>query len=529
MSSPSLLISFTSIILLAWLWTSLQARETAMQRWIRSIKIERFDVFPRIDRKPEFLYKLANRLHIKTRESVIKGDLLFQVGDEYDPELLAESERRLRRLAYLGKVKISAINVGPDSVDIKVMTVDQWSTLISAIVDQSPGRTILGGALEEFNLFGFGKQFFAEARHERDEGTTFTLLYNDPQVAGSRWTAQASGITGPFLRQISVEIARPFYALDVDWAGGTSAQISDRTVRLFEDGIELPAPYDENEQSASVFVERAFGSRFRRKRLRLAYRFHERDVTILPDSPLAEDEIPVDELSHRLSMRLRLEDISFVEENRLDRFQKTEDVTLGAITSISLGRTGIPINRGVKRFEFSAGRRQAHRLTTGQYLFLNIAGQTQFEKNTFVNASARYYNKSFPHQTLAINAEYDFSRDSEFTTPFLLGSDSGLRGYPARQFAGTRRLLLNIEDRIFTPVEILTVALGGVIFFDAGNVWRARETVDFADLNYGAGFGLRLGYTKSPNSRVGRIDFGWALNTGGFAISIGIDQQFSFN
>jgi outer membrane translocation and assembly module TamA len=89
-------------------------------------------------------------------------------------------------------------------------------------------------------------------------------------------------------------------------------------------------------------------------------------------------------------------------------------------------------------------------------------------------------------------------------------------------------MLLNVEDRVFTPINILTVALGGVFFFDAGTVWD--DAVDLSQLNYSIGFGIRLGYTKSPNSRVGRIDFAWPLNRGGgFGVAIGVDQQFTLN
>ncbi len=93
-----------------------------------------------------------------------------------------------------------------------------------------------------------------------------------------------------------------------------------------------------------------------------------------------------------------------------------------------------------------------------------------------------------------------------------------------------KRILINIEDRIFTSIDILTVALGGVLFADAGNVWAKGQSINLADLNYSVGFGLRLGYTKSPDSRVGRIDFAWGLSGGGgFGIVVGVDQIFSVN
>ncbi|MFQ5652304.1 MAG: BamA/TamA family outer membrane protein, partial [bacterium] len=423
-------------------------------------------------------------------------------------------------------VTISATPAGQDSVDIEVTTQDQWSTLVSTIFSQGGGRTIFGGALEEFNLLGLGKQMFAEASHERHEGTTFTFRYSDPQLLGSRWTTAETFISGPFVKSVAAQLIRPFYSLDTKWAGGISASTNDLTLREFDRGQESNR-FQRQTGTFQLFANRAIGDRFKKTRLSFSYRFRKRDFSVLPGLTRT---IPQDELIHRTALGVRFENIAFVEEKQIDRFLKTEDLTLGSITAVTLGRTGVPIPEGVKRFELSVARREAHRIFRKQYLFAVLSLQTLFEKDTFVNFRLRYYNKLLPKQTFALNVELDFSKDSEIETPFILGGDSGLRGFPAREFSGTRRLLINLENRVFTSFNFLTVAFGGVVFFDLGNVWRASESLDLADLNYSMGVGLRLGYTKSPSSRVGRIDFGWALNRGGeFGVSIGIDQQFSLN
>jgi hypothetical protein len=216
-----------------------------------------------------------------------------------------------------------------------------------------------------------------------------------------------------------------------------------------------------------------------------------------------------------------------VEEKQLDNFQRVEDITLGNLTTLSIGRSGLPIPKDVKRFEASFQRREAHQFFEKHYIVGIAAVQSLFEKDTIASMRLQYYSKAFRWQTLALNFEFDYGIDLESSRQFILGGDSGLRGYPAREFAGDKRLLLNVEDRIFTPLNVLTVALGGVLFFDAGTVWD--DSVDLSQLNYSTGFGVRLGYTKSPNSRVGRIDFAWPLNRGGFGVSVGVDQQFTLN
>jgi outer membrane protein assembly factor BamA len=491
------------------------------------VAITRQDVFPDINSRPRFLYEWANSLHIVTKERIIRQELLFKSGDVFDPELLQESERKLRELAYFGAAEISVAKEEGEYVDISVVTQDQWSTLLSGIFQRGGGRTIFGGAVEEFNFLGFGKQIFTEIRHERTEGTQLTLRYTDPQVVGSRWTTEQTLIRGPFVKSYTGRVVRPFYSLDTEWAGGITAIVSDDINRQFDRNLEFNR-FRLESKGFQVFGSRAFGKRFKKIRTQLSYRALKRDfspIDGLTTTPLAEDE-----LIHSMALATSFENLSFVKENRLDKFIRTEDLTLGSTTVISLGRTGIPFPKGVKRFELLVRRQEAHQIFDKQYLFALLGFQTLFEKDTILSLRLKYYNKLLRHQTWAVNLQFDYTEDLEAGRQFVVGGDSGLRGYDAREAGGVHRLLINLEDRIFTPIHILTVAIGGVVFLDAGNAWEVDETIDLGDLNYSVGFGLRLGYTKSPRSRVGRIDFGWPLNRGGgFGVFVGVDQQFSIN
>ena len=492
---------------------------------IRQIRIVRHDVFPDGAGKPAFVYQLANALHMVTRPGIIRRELLFQEGELFDSELAAESERRLRNLPFLGQVEISAAPAGGDSVDIEITTHDQWSTLTSAIIAGGGGRATYGGAVEEFNLLGFGKQLLAEASHEREEGTTWTFRYRDPQFAGSRWLTDASVVTGPFVDLFSASLLRPFFSPDTRWSWGISGGFSDRNIREFSAGSEVNR-FRREVASFAASAENAFGRRYAKSRVRLRYRYQNRDFSELPGATTA---LPQSELLHLLDVRLQRENRSFAEETHLDRFSKIEDVTLGSLTSVTLARSGLIVPRGIRRFELLIERQQGYRLSDEQYLFFGAAFSTYFDKETVLSSRLRYYNQVAGWQTLACNVEFNYARNTE-VVPFLLGGDSGLRGFPARQFAGDRRLLVNLEDRLFTPITVLTVALGGVAFVDAGHVWQVSEPMALREINLSAGLGLRLGYTKSPNSRVGRIDFAWPIRGGGgFGITVGIDQQFSID
>ncbi len=52
----------------------------------------------------------ANRIHIRTRESVIENELLFHRGEAVDPAILTETERNLRALGIFRDAHVSFDN-----------------------------------------------------------------------------------------------------------------------------------------------------------------------------------------------------------------------------------------------------------------------------------------------------------------------------------------------------------------------------------------------------------------------------------
>jgi outer membrane protein assembly factor BamA len=492
--------------------------------YIRSVKIISENVFPLIDQSPEFVYNGANRLHTITKPKVIQRELLFKSGDSLDMELLDETERNLRKSDLYEAVSIEVDSIGKDSVDIHVKTIDQWSFIPALVIESGGGLLGIGASLEEFNFLGLGKGLYLEVYNESDVGTSWTAGYYDPQVAGKRLTGYAYITGGPIEQSLSVGIDRPFFSSDTKWSYGIHYEYKDEFIRLFQDGNEV-SRIDYNKSGLYLDGEYAFGERYRKKKVRLKYRYVEKKY--FPVENETNTPLPNDELVSATYVEFSTERKSFTKDTQIDNFKFTEDFTLGYKTSISVGRAGFPFPVGVNRFEYDISHRHRFRFTPNQLLFLNAGYESQVTQNRIIDMSARYYWQSSSWHTLALNAETDLGADLQPHIQFLLGGESGLRGYRAREFSGDKLILLNLESRIFFPIEILTVAIGTVVFMDAGNVWKRNETVNLSQLNYSAGFGFRGGMTKTPGSTVVRIDFGWPIGAGGgFGISFGVDQQF---
>src|SRR5262245_53367525 len=70
------------------------------------------------------LFRLGNRLHIRTREETIADQLLFREGDLYKASSVAESARILRSTRYLRDANIRPIAYRDGLVDLEVTTQD---------------------------------------------------------------------------------------------------------------------------------------------------------------------------------------------------------------------------------------------------------------------------------------------------------------------------------------------------------------------------------------------------------------------
>jgi outer membrane translocation and assembly module TamA len=94
---------------------------------------------------------------------------------------------------------------------------------------------------------------------------------------------------------------------------------------------------------------------------------------------------------------------------------------------------------------------------------------------------------------------------------FFADGLTGLRGYRAHAFAGTRSLVINVEERLYLGREILQLASPGIVAFaDAGNATSSGFT-NLLSLKSDVGIGLRIGLPRTPKNLL-RVDLAYALN-----------------
>ncbi len=463
-------------------------------------------------------------MHPLTKERVIQRELLFQVGDTLDMQLMAETERSLRTFRFLGSADVSIDTVLNDSVSIVVHTADQWTLLPSPIIESGGGLNGFGVSIEDSNFLGRGKTIYLKAFNESDIGTSYTAAVYDPRFFGTRWKSALGLNTGPVRDAVVLAIHKPYFSSDSKWTYGVSGLYNNEIQRQFVNGQEFSRSGYKRRLS-EAFVGYAYGKRYNKKRVKLQYRYESRDYIDLGDQ--TNTEIPEDELIAATTISYSIEKESFVKEFQIDNFLRKEDIVLGRKTLFSLGKAGFPVPVGKDHWELEIDHKSTLKLNNDNYLYINPLLTSWMSRNTIAEMVAQYYWQTTEYMTLAFNAEFTYAWNLDLNRQFVLGGNSGLRGYQARAFGGDKRFVANLESRLFPKIKFLTLALGGVAFVDGGFAWERDVSMDFKNLKYSAGVGLRIGLTKFPGAGVLRVDVGWPIDQpGGPQLTLGTDQHF---
>lgn len=472
---------------------------------IGQIEVVSYEVFEERSGRMLPVYRLANNLHIRSKEHVIRRELLFASGDPLVPELLAQTERNLRALPFLRDARIDAVpldsdgNGSTDVVNVRVSTWDAWTTSPLINVGRIAERTTWKLGVAEASLFGLGKEAEVSRRKDLDRhGTTY--YYRDRQLAGSRSILTALAIDQSDGRYGGFALERPFFSLLDRWAFALRGGGFDRQDRLFNDGVEVDR-LRHVARFADVELSRALTRQTSRAtRLHAAYRLRDDRV----ESDVRDFGV--------LEVGLSSVEQRFIQLAYVNRFERTEDVNLGAASSATLG-----ISPGKALFFLLADSRTL-RSSPRDFLFSSVywSGRRRQERmeNAFVDSRLRYLWKPATRHTFVGNAVFQHGYNLDPEVQLLLGAESGLRGYPVRTFSGTRLLLLSAEQRWFAADDVWQLAsLGLSAFADSGFVWHRRERISLSDLKTSVGIGLLVGRNRLSNTQPTlRLDLAYALD-----------------
>jgi hypothetical protein len=484
---------------------------------IGTITIHALNIFDTGDpAESNALYRTANRWHRRTRESVLRAQLLFATGDRFSQRLLDETERNLRDLRFLREPKIRVTAWHDGVVDIEVVTHDVWTLQFGPSFSRSGGSNSTGFSIEDQNLFGRGKTLNIGASHDVDRSST-VVTWVDPAVWSSRWQDQLYWSNNSDGQVWNVAVWRPFYSLDSRRAYGLlfgNGSTVDKRYRLGD--VYDSYRHDLDWLDAYVGWSRGLQSGHTlRWRTGVAI---QRDV-FTPASEVATlGPLPA---NRRLTYPyLRLDWISdqFRTTSNLELIARTEDQQFGFNTNLTLGAASRQSGADRSATIYSGAASYGLQLAQRRQLFLGSTLSGRIEAGSSVDQRwsmyAAWYQRT-SERTL-FHAKYTVAGGSRLDLDhyYELGGDNGLRGYPLRYQQGSGLALFKIEERVYTPWSLWRLLdVGAAAFFDAGRVTGDNPigAPHFGWLR-DAGIGLRLGNSRSSLGNVFHIDIATPLD-----------------
>ncbi|HEY1312951.1 MAG TPA: BamA/TamA family outer membrane protein [Steroidobacteraceae bacterium] len=485
---------------------------------IGRIDIDTRNIFDESDaRESNGLYQLANRLHIRSKRSSIKAQLLFASGDRYSARKLAETERTLRLLTYIYDARIVPVSYVDGTVDIKVITWDVWTLSPGISFGRAGGSNTTNFNLQDSNFLGWGKALQVSHGSTVDR-TSNTIAWTDPNVFGSRWTSMLMDVDSSDGSQRALLVTRPFYSLDAAWSTKISAASFDRTISRYNLG-EIVDQFNDNEASYELsggvsnglidgWTRRfTFGMRYDRNLFLPTASTATPARQLPPDRTLSYPFVGFDFLQDKYA--------KVGDENQIGR---TEDLYFGTEVSGEIGLSNGVFGADRSAIMLAAKALRGVQISELQQLFLTSDFSSRVEdgraRNLIADAGAKYYWRWRPDWLLYAGLAGTVTSALDPDMQLLLGGDNGLRGYPLRYESGTSRALFTVEQRVYTDwYPFRLVRVGGAIFADVGRTWGSG-VIGNSDpgLLRDVGFGLRLGNTRSGLGNVLHIDFAFPLN-----------------
>jgi hypothetical protein len=493
------------------------------------------DVFAPSDPWPTMF---LNHFHWKTKETIVRREILLKPGDTWDKSKVDESERNLRAHTILAVARVVTVKGKDGGVALLVVTKDRWSLRLEW------SYLLVGNVLEyldvpltEINFLGRDLQLVIEPLLRRD---TLELAegFQAPRIWGSkvqftellsivinRATAKPEGTLG------QLEVNQPLLSLDQSWGFDVGLRWNVRRQRTYRGNdiwelgypddktatTSVPYIYDARTVDAWALLIHSWGTRWK---LNLTggpggyvHDYHpppEEKLDPMVQRWFISNWLPHSETATYLYAATRLYLAEYTKMHDLDTFALTEDVRLGP--SLHAGFLwSLPTSSAVTPYLSLTATGTYNFVFHDDWLSLQAGAMARVDQysgdvHTHYAFQVTNYSPKLEGGRFVVHLLGDFRVNDIDNTRVLLGGGNGLRGVPPEALTGRNELLGNFEYRTRAFV-IATVHVGFVLFYDVGSAFDASP-----QLVHTVGAGLRILFPQL-NTQVIRIDFGFVLGS----------------
>lgn len=506
---------------------SVQSRLLQPQQWpvqpaadarVGQILFKRFPIF-NLDDPVEniWLFRMANRLHINTRERPLRALLLFKEGDTYNPRLLEESARLLRQQSYLYEAQVFPFRICDTQIDVMVASRDIWTLIPGFSFSRTGGVNTSSFVVRESNLFGLGKRLGIE-RSDGVDRDGWELEYADRNLLGSRLTLDLRYADNDDGGEHKVELWRPFYALDTRWAFGVNAKESERIDKLYLRG-ESFAEFRTFEDKYSISGGISEGWRkHMTRRWWIGFNWLQEEFEPEPGETPPTPFPPDRKINTLWFGREKIQD-RFVTLRNFNQIYRTEDINLGKRWQFKLGWADSRWGSDGDRLYFNYRYNNLWQPDPDRLLSLELSASGFWDEDNNrsddiqLSNRWRYYRIDSARTASYASLNLDYVRGLPVHKQLLLGGEENLRGYPLRYQSGDRRIMLTLEKRFYSQTHWFRLfRVGAAAFVDIGRAWfPGQENSNATGVLSNVGLGFRLSSSRAESNRILHVDVAFPL------------------
>lgn len=521
-------------LLLVFISSGMQRVEAAT---FNALVIDNRNVFNESMAAKNGIARLVNRLNWRTQARLVERVFWLQTGDAITAADAQALQRKLRSLDIFSAVEVTLVPLhnAPDKVNVHVVTQDRATIRFGASSEYVGGVAEVRFNASELNLFGIGDAIAYTYEEDSQANSRQALSYTDLHIANGVYRQSMElGQTqaGDFA---SYQIERPFRF--------------QRDTQSWQLAIKDAAKTNISYEGADEIASQAYQD----SNIRWHYYWrtpkplHENTITQgivgrydawqygeLSGSDTANITTPNDFKRLFWGYYYAVEQPAAYETLMgLDTLIFPQDIALSSRHELVLGvsqRRDIETSYQPEwRYQFETGRKVCNHCYLSATLNNNMRLLGDDVQQSEWRLTLNSYWLGAQRHKFATRLQYDshYVADS-FAITRAIGEETGLRGYANNTDSGTKRVIINLEDRILSDWQYATIRLGFITFYDVA--WVADRGESFNDAYQSVGIGLRFGSKKLFGRNIVRIDISFPLDGDDNTplLSIATGQLFTF-
>ena len=437
------------------------------------------------------LTRLANNLHHKSRDYIIKNNLFFRENQKLSPYVLGDNERHLRDLSFLqdAKITVRPVRGSRDSVDIVVYTKDVFSIGGTIKANNLQSAQV---AIKEDNAFGWGDRIQVSTLYDQKRNEKFGhgVEYIKRNIAGSFIDVYAGYLN--FSKSFSsgnreenmvyLMFIRPLVSPYMRWTYSLETAVHTTqnmyaTDSLYASDLEYKYTVVDAWAGWNMSADH-IGGKNEDDRLRrlLSFRVLNQDFSDKPVKYAEQyDYRYADLLAFLVSGSIFKQD--FFKTQYIYGFGRNEDVPEGIDISLTAGWTRKNLRErpyaGIdfQRYYFSSSERYFnYTARVGSYFYSGKAEDIDLLANLNYFSRLKQLGPKWKQRTF-LSAGIGKQCNTVLNEPLMLESEFGLPGFRYNNLGGDVRISAKAESVFFSPWSIVLFKFAPFVFAD-GTMFR---------------------------------------------------------